>query len=364
MKQLSCYTLVVLTLWFIALPLGAQTIDRKLLVWEKKVIDIGPVLEENGLVSTTFYGVNLHVDSIYITEVITDCGCTAADYSRETLITDKIADLHVRFDPDHRGGVFSKAIIVRTNMDSVGDTLYLEGINLPLPENPELAYPYRKGPIGFRLPTVHMGNVFTNTPKTKFVEVFNFGSNSISMTVEQLELPDHVYLALLPEMIPPNNRGLLQLVYDGDKKSDLGYFEENISLVVSVNEAPIDLKLTAVVFEYFGPITKSMESIVPRMLLSEMEIDLKEINANKKVSKSLFVDNLGGEDLIIRKVVANCECLRIHLSDKSLAPSQRGSLEFEFDPKGRRGIDHKHITIFSNDPINPVRTITIKSKIK
>ena len=364
MNQFACYSLCLLIFGLFALPLDAQTLDRKLLLWEQKSIDLGPVLEENGVVEATFYGLNPHQDSIYITEVITDCGCTAVGYSQDTLLTDKIADIQVRFDPDYRGGQFSKAIIVRTNRDSVGDTLYLEGINLPLPENKDLAYPHRKGAFGFRLPTVHMGNVFTNIPKTKFVEVYNFGSDSLSLALEQLDLPLHLHLVLIPEMIPPRERGFLQIAYDGAIKSDLGYFEENISLTIGEEEVPLDLKLTAVVFEYFDPVPRSMESVVPRVGLSESEIDLKEINANRKVSKSLYIDNLGSEDLHIRKVMGNCDCLEITLSDEILIPGQRGSIAFEFDPKGRRGIDHKHITLFTNDPISPVKTITIKSNIK
>jgi hypothetical protein len=165
-------------------------------------------------------------------------------------------------------------------------------------------------------------------------------------------------------LIPPSERGLLQIVYNGALKADLGYFEENISLAIGEDEPLLDLKLTAVVFEYFDPVPRSMESVVPRVGLSELEIDLKEINANKKVSRSLYIDNLGGEDLYIRKVLSNCDCMEIQLSDEILIPGQRGSIGFEFDPKGRRGIDHKHITLFTNDPINPVKTITIKSNIK
>ncbi|MGY6742370.1 MAG: DUF1573 domain-containing protein [Cecembia sp.] len=365
MKLPFCSILWVLLSGLFILPLEAQTLERKVLLWEQRKIDIGPVLEENGPVETTFYGLNMHTDSVFITEVITDCGCTAVDYSKDTLSTDKIAAIHVRFDPDHRGGDFSKAIIIKTNLDHEGDTLYLEGVNMPLPDNPELTYPYRKGTLGFRLPSIHMGNVLTNEPKTKFVEVFNFGPEAISLHVEALELPQHIYLVLLPDTLVPSQRALLQVVYDGEKKSDFGFFEENISLAFGGEEAEsIDLKLSVVVFEYFDPVPKSMETLVPRIGISELEIDLKEISTDKKVSRSIHFDNLGGEDLVIRKISSNCDCLQLTASEMVLSPGQRGQINFEFDPKGRRGIDHKHITIFSNDPIHPVRTITIKSNIK
>ncbi|MFC3414758.1 hypothetical protein [Algoriphagus hitonicola] len=39
-------------------------------------------------------------------------------------------------------------------------------------------------------------------------------------------------------------------------------------------------------------------------------------------------------------------------------------LEITFDPAGRKGIDQRNIFIFSNDPLNPVQSIVIKSRIK
>ena len=364
MKLHISITLLVLLNGLFILTLEGQTLERKSLVWEQRKIDIGPVLEENGPIETVFYGLNPHADSVFITEIITDCGCTAVDFSRDTLSTDKIAAIHVKFDPDQRGGDFSKAIIIKTNLDNEGDTLFLEGINMPLPDKPEQNYPYRKGPVGFRLPVIHMGNVLTNEPKTKFIELFNFGKDSLALQVEHLELPEHIYLVLLPEAVAPGQRALLQLAYDGEKKGDLGFFEEEISLTLQDDAHPIAIKLTAVVFEYFQPVPKSMENMVPRIGLSEIDIDMREIKAGNVVSRSIFFDNLGGEDLIIRKVSSNCTCLQVKVSDDSLSPGQRGQITFEFDTKGRRGIDHKHITVFSNDPINPVRTITIKSNIK
>jgi hypothetical protein len=73
---------------------------------------------------------------------------------------------------------------------------------------------------------------------------------------------------------------------------------------------------------------------------------------------------MGKETLLIRKVSANCSCVELQLDKDQLEPGEKTGLRFTFDPKGRRGIDHKHIAVFSNDPINPVRTIIIKSSIK
>ncbi|MFC0262865.1 DUF1573 domain-containing protein [Fontibacter flavus] len=361
----SKYTVIsVFLLLLLSLSIEAQTLDRKTLTWERKTINIGAVLEENGPVDVEFYAVNLHEEKIAITDIITDCGCTTVDFTKDSLENQKVASLKVKFDPDHRGGEFSKVIIVRTTEDIYGDTLYLEGINMPIPDNIEMAYPHRLGVLGFRLSSINMGNVLTNEPKIKYIEVHNFGQDTIHLNKDQEHLPDHLQVRLEPEYLNPGERGLMIFTYDGTLKGDLGYLEESVAIKLESSEEKISLKLIAVVFEYFEPVPKSMENLVPRLGFSESDIDLKDISSSRKVERSVTLINMGQEPLEIRKVVSNCPCLTIELDERRIEAGQRIQLKFEFDPKGRRGIDHKHITLFTNDPINPVRTIIIKSTIK
>jgi hypothetical protein len=363
MEKSTIYLCCLIFLCLFTLNLEAQTLDRKLLTWERKTINIGAVLEEKGPVETVFYAVNLNLEDILFTDVVTDCGCTTVDFTKDTLATDKIGSIRVRFDPDHRGGEFSKVIIVRTNEDIYGDTLYLEGINMPIPENKEMAYPHRIGNLGFRLSAINMGNVFTNEPKVKYVEVHNFGRDTVALNTHQEFLPDYIQVSMEPAQLQSDQRGLLLLTYDGAIKGDLGYFDESLNLTLNDNEQ-LSLRLMTVVYEHFAPVPKSMEKTVPRLGLSEMEIDFKEISSNRKVSKTIFITNLGRENLLIKKLTSTCSCLDLNVSKTEIEAGERAELNIEFDPKGRRGIDHKHITLFSNDPINPVKTIIIKSSIK
>ena len=363
MKNSMFQSLALSLFALISLPLGAQTLDRKTLTWEQKKIDIGAVLEEKGPVQTEFFAVNTHQDSIFITDVITDCGCTTVDYSKDTLSNSKIASIKVQFDPDHKGGEFSKLIIIRTNQDIYGDTLILEGINMPIPENIEMAYPHRIGNLGFKLSAVNMGNIFTNEPKVKYMETHNFGMEAISLSKLQEGLPSYLQVTMEPENLNSGQRGLFIFSYDGERKNDLGYFDERVQLGLN-NGQKLDMRIMAVVYEYFSPVPKSMEEMVPKLGLSDTDIDLREVSTNAKVSRSITFTNMGKETLMIRKVSANCSCVELNLGKDQLEPGEKTDLKFTFDPKGRRGIDHKHISIFSNDPLNPVRTIVVKSTVK
>jgi len=343
----------------------AQGLADRQLVWERNLIDIGTVMQEKGEVTSEFFFVNKADFPIYIQDIITDCGCTTASYTTDTLSLDKIGSVKITYEPTGRAGSFSKMIIVKTNIDSEGDSLFLEGYNLPYPESVENHYAKKVGDFGFNSTTINFGNVFNNEPKVKEVDFFNFKAYPVMLNEVQTVAPDHVQVQFVPDVIPAKSRGIIALSYDGAQKDDFGYFEDSLSIVlIGREEPPIPLKLIATVHEYFDPIPLSEAQNLPKLVISENEVDLNRIKTNMPVSKIITLTNEGPKPLNIRKVVSNCDCLIFSLQKDELAPGEKTELVFTFDPKGRKGIDHKTLTIFSNDPLNPTRTIVIKSRIE
>jgi len=341
----------------------SQALERVPLIWDKKVIEIGPVLEERGEALVEFKGKNLSKVPVLITDVVPDCGCTTVDYSTDSISPGDFGIIKVKFDPENKGGFFKKNIIVRTSLDIYGDSLQFVGNHFPLVESPGNTYVERNGDVGMRLSVINFGDVFQNQPKQKYVEVYNFGKQSIDFSNAQNKLPKHISFKVSPEKILPNHRAIFELIYDGAIKDDLGIFQEVLN-IESIDGKKFDLKLVANVFEYYPPLPKSRLNEVAKLGISETEIDLREISSRQVVEKVIYLSNLGNEPLMLKKLVPNCDCLKLNLDKKELKPGENTKLTFIFDPKGRKGIDHRNITIFSNDPLYPVRTIVIRSSVK
>lgn len=365
MKNSSVPLVLLNSLFFVSFFAKAQGVEDRQLVWEKNLIDIGAVMEENGVVTSEFFFVNKADFPIFIDEIITDCGCTTASYTTDTLFRDKIGSVKINYDPTARGGVFSKMIIVKTNIDSDGDSLFLEGYNIPYPQSIENHYSNISGDLGFHASTINMGDVFTHEPKIKHVDFFNYKSYPLILNEVRTLVPDHVQVRFIPSAVPAKSRGILEISYDGEVKDDLGFFEDFIELVLIPKEEPvISLKLIANVHEYFAPVRLSEVDSIPKLVLSESEVDLNRINSNTPISKIITLTNEGSQPLNIRKIITNCDCLVFSLEKSDLQVGEKADLVFTFNPKGRRGIDHKTLTIFSNDPLNPTRTIVIKSRVE
>lgn len=348
-------------------PFRAQAQEGSVpkVIWKVNRIDIGTILEEDGIQTTEFEFTNTQDSILFIQDVWLECGCTSVEFSEDSLGNGESGKLKISFDPTSAAGFFSKLIVVKGNLSGVQDSLFLEGISIPYPSNIRQAYPVTKGLLGFRLKTVNMGDVFDNEPKIKFVEFFNKGESLLDKGAFRSKTPTYLQISQMQQFVRPQERGLLMIRYDGKIRGDLGYFEDKIPVSwENVPDSEVNLELIADLFEYFAPISRTDLNEVPQLFIEEKEIDLREISARSVVRKSVTLTNKGRQTLEIRKVQGNCECLEIEVPKESLAPGESMQLALILDPIGRKGIDQRNIYLFSNDPVNPVQLIVMKSRIE
>ncbi|MDE0560809.1 DUF1573 domain-containing protein [Algoriphagus sp. NF] len=333
------------------------------LIWKVNKLDLGAILEEEGIQVATFEFSHSQDSAVWIEKVWTDCGCTTVEYTQDSLSAGEVGMLKVAFDPGSAVGGFSRLVVVKGNLANMMDTLYLEGKAVPKPRNPEVEYPFVSGPVGMRQEKTNMGDVFTNEPAFKALEIFNFSDSVLRADSLRYFGPGHIQIRQIQDSIAPGKRGILEISYDGAAKNDLGYSEDPIQFFWS-DSLLADTDVIANIFEFYPGFAKDELGSVPAMRISPTEIDLKEISADEIQELTYTLTNRGRELLEIKKVQGNCGCLSLTLPKTELAPGESMDLIVTFDPKGRRGIDQRNIYIFTNDPLNPVQSVILKSRIE
>ncbi len=343
----------------------AQQQAKAKLVWKVNRIDLGTVLEEQGIQSVTFDYTVSQGSYFTIQEIVTDCGCTKVSYNKDSLGIGDSGKITVDFDPSSAAGFFSKLVLVRGNQGQVGDSLFIEGISIPYPANLERNYPVKLEFLGFRMKKINMGDVFDNEPKTKFVEFFNFGTQVLEKKAFKVDSPSYIRIEQVQDQIRPKERGLLKVTYEANLRPELGAVSDKIWIKWNkVEERRLELEILADLFDYFAPISKSELGKVPQLLLDQKLLDLGEIDSSTIQRRTILLTNLGKENLEIRKVQENCSCLTIEYPKNVLLPGEKMELGLVFDPVGRKGNDQRNIYFFTNDPVNPVQLLVLKSKIK
>jgi hypothetical protein len=99
----------------------------------------------------------------------------------------------------------------------------------------------------------------------------------------------------------------------------------------------------------------------PAKIYTEAPIfDFGERPISEKVTHTFTLVNRGGSLLKIHSVKPSCGCTVANISSQELMPGDSATITTALDLQGRAGSVSKHITVNSNDPMQPALTLTLK----
>lgn len=84
---------------------------------------------------------------------------------------------------------------------------------------------------------------------------------------------------------------------------------------------------------------------------NDTEYDFGKIReSGGKQTGTFTFKNSGNKPLVVTKVMVSCKCVNITFPKKPVAPGAEGTITVTYDPKKQKGIFHKAIQVYSNDP--------------
>ncbi len=127
--------------------------------------------------------------------------------------------------------------------------------------------------------------------------------------------------------------------------------------------------LTPICTAQLPPVPKSAEqqaAALPRLFVVERSLDLGVIIEGDKHPLSWKLENHGNADLVIERAKGSCGCVVAMLTDEQKVIPPGGSLELaaEFDSRGRRGRQSKHVMVYSNDPVDPKLKLEFTAELR
>jgi Protein of unknown function (DUF1573) len=94
--------------------------------WAKDTHDFGEI-PQSVPVTVEFAFTNTGDEALIIKDVITSCGCTASDYTKEPIMPGKSSKIKVSFNAANPGS-FSKTITVNSNDMEAAKVLLIKGV--------------------------------------------------------------------------------------------------------------------------------------------------------------------------------------------------------------------------------------------
>ncbi len=332
--------------------------------FEEREYNFGEIDEAGGSVSHRFVVRNTGKAPLIIQNVKPSCGCTTPGWTKEPIMPGKEGYIDAKYNPLNRPGAFNKSLTITSNASKPTEVIFIKGTVIPKPATIEDKLPTQLGNLRVRYNTLNMGNITTEKPVSKTYTIYNAGNADIGLKVVR-KAPEYITVRFQPTVLKPGAEGEIVVTYDAAKSGEFGFNSDQI--MISTTDAAMPDKtftVMATITEYFPPLSQDELLRSPRLKMDEKNHDFSTVNGGETVSTTFTLVNNGKRDLIIRAIKPNCNCITTEMATKTIAPGAEASLKISFDTSNRRGNQIKKIDIFSNDPTNPVQSLTIKANVQ
>ena len=111
-------------------------------------------------------------------------------------------------------------------------------------------------------------------------------------------------------------------------------------------------------------LTQAISHAQPVARFAQVDQDFGSVSDKDTVQHVFEFSNAGDEDLVIEKVVATSGNTKAKASSGRLKQGEKGSITVTIDMRGKKGIFSKKVDVYTNDPITPVTTLTVKIAAK
>lgn len=109
--------------------------------------------------------------------------------------------------------------------------------------------------------------------------------------------------------------------------------------------------------------TKPLDGKGPRMKFEQLIVDLGNIDPGSSNPADYKFKNTGDALLKIIKVTPDCGCTQLTLEKKEYEPGESGVMRFKYHAVSRPMPVTRRIVVTTNDPVEPVITLTIKARV-
>jgi len=352
----------ILGFFFIAWSSSAQ-VKKSDIVFEKTTIDFGRIFVEGGLVLANYQFTNYSAQDFVIKSLDAACGCTNPRSSADVIAPGAKGIISVEFNPKGiRGKVDKYVNVIGNYSDDYQIQLKFSAEIISSAERDPNAY--YKGEFGYLILdkiSIDWGDRFVGQSFFDSVLLSNDGYNDIIVS-GLAQSPSYITSLNTPITIKVGEtKSLLLEVLVLDtvgKNTDI--------LKLETNDKFFPSKQIAVGINYkqdYSKWKKRDYKKAPQIVFSNEKIQMGEIKSGAITRRNIDFTNTGKSDLIIRRIDTDCSCAVIAPAKLVIAPGESIKVDVKFDSLYKKGSQSKAITVYSNDPVHPVKKIYVQAEV-
>ncbi len=354
-----------IALLLVAAPiLTYSQLSKTTLEVNKRFHDFGKIKEDGGKVKAIFTFRNTGTTPLLILNAEPSCGCTLGEWTKEPIAPGDSGTVTAIFNPKNLVGIIDKTVGVYTNAQySKVIVLELRGEVIPRDKTMDDIFLYRVGNLMFDKEMIELGDVLHNKNDSAFIVMYNDGQYPIKIN-NYSPLPKGYRIHAEKNTVEPNEEVRLYIIIDGSELKEFGPFNKTFRLITDdpeYSEKPLfmlgNLKYN------FGDLSKKERKQSPKFKIDRKENDFGVQASGSFVSTDFKITNTGKGDLIILSLSAQCHCTEPSIAKTRLKKGESTTLSVKFDLLGNAGNFQKPISIYTNDPKNPVVEVLVRAKL-
>ena len=330
--------------------------------FDKTVHDFGDISMNDGPVTCTFTVKNIGKEPIAIYEVVTSCGCTDAQWTREPIQPGKTGSITGTYKNEDGPVPFDKTL-----------TVYIAGVGKPVilrmrglvheKKKPlsELFGAVKLGSMGLKSLNYKVSNVLQGESSSDEVKIANLGKQP--MKVAFTDVSPNLTVEVVPATVPAGETAALRFSVKADPAL-WGKHVYSATPVINGAKASKPITVTALTRGNFASWTPEQRKNAAQCIFDESTVSFGTANAGTKVKGTFTFTNKGKSALQFYSVDADADGLTATLPGE--IPAQgKGSIPVTLDtsvlPKGETVV---MLTLTTNCPARPIINLFLVGLVK
>lgn len=337
----------------------------KPLQFREEIFDFGSIKEQSGPAVHEFSFTNNSDRHIKILTVQASCGCTTPDWSKDPVAPGKSGFIHASYNPKGRPGYFNKSLTVTTDFDANPIILQIKGQVAVDGETENIQFQSANGNWKLKSGSFNMGKVYLKDEFTvRDFQVLNGGTKPITFSGKHAG-PSYIKVDVHPKVLAPGEKGNIKISYNGKMKGKYGFQSDNIELVTDdESNSTKSFSVYATLEDQFPQLSADELANAPQLRVQVTSVDFGRVRPHAASVREVQFYNTGKRELDIKSLQGNCTCITASAEKTSIKPGESSSLKISFNPQDRKGSLQKAVTIYSNDPQNPIQRITFSAYVE
>ncbi len=326
---------------------------------DKTVHDFGDILVTDGPVSCTFTATNVSSKAMVIYNVVSSCGCTNVEWTRQPIKPGEKGTIKATYKNDDGAYPFDKTLTVYVSDVKQPIILRLRGESHEKKLSLKEMYPARFGNLGVKSVEIKGGNLSQEQQKSGEFVVANLGTKPMNLSFSNIS--KGLALKVSQNPIPAGSTAKVAFTVTADRTlwGKNWYYATPVvdgkqykAVVSSVSKAPAKgaeavvadpnpelgagkekLGIFAITKENFSSWTDEQKDNASTPIADESTYSFGKVASGKQVKGAFAIANKGKSPLKFYKVDSESSRLQVNAAGDILA-GKKGSLDFTLDTDG------------------------------